>query len=44
MHDLILGEPLETQIWEGDERRNIQFSASGGSLNGPDLFAELPFP
>ena len=28
---------------EGDEDSNFQFSESGGSLNGPDLFTELPF-
>ena len=26
---------------EGDERRNIDFSEAGGSLNGSDLFTEL---
>ena len=27
---------------EGDEDRNFHFSESSGSLNGPDLFIELP--
>ena len=33
------------EIWEGDERRKLRFgfSESSGSLNGPDLFTELPF-
>ena len=28
---------------DGDEESNVQFSESGGSLNGADLFTELPF-
>ena len=36
-------ERLEGEIWEGDERRKLQFSESGGSLNCPDLFTEVPF-
>ena len=28
---------------EGDAKATFQFSESGGSLNGPDLFTELPF-
>ena len=27
--------------WEGGERRNVQLSESGNSLNGPDLFTAL---
>ena len=34
---------LGAETGEGDERRKIQFAESGGSLNGPDLFTELPF-
>ena len=33
----------QKRYWEGDERRNIKFSESGGSLTGPDLFTELAF-
>ena len=29
-------------IWEGDERRRSQFLESDNSLDGPDLFNELP--
>ena len=31
------------EIWEGDERRRFQFIESGDSLNGRNLFTELPF-
>ena len=30
-------------MWEGDERRKIQFSELRGSLSGLDLFTELLF-
>ena len=33
-------KPLRADFREGDE---IQFSESGGSVNGPKLFTELPF-
>ena len=36
--------PRRADFREGDEDSNFsQFSESGGSLNGPDLFTELPF-
>ena len=40
-----LSDPLYggAEIWGGDERGKFQFSESSGSLNVPDLFAELPF-
>ena len=31
-------------LQETDEDITFQFSECGGSLNGPDLFTELPFP
>ena len=31
------------EIWEGDERRKFQALESGDSLNGRNLFTELPF-
>ena len=31
------------EIWEGDERRKFQCLESGDSLNGRNLFNELPF-
>ena len=31
------------EIWEGDERRRFQFLKCGDSLNGQNLFTELPF-
>ena len=34
---------LRDDFREGDEDSNFQFSESGGSLNGPDLFTEVPF-
>ena len=34
--ELIFGKGMRTATFE--------FSESGGSLNGPDLFTELPFP
>ena len=34
---------VRADFYEGDEDSNFQFSESGGSLNGPDLFTELPF-
>ena len=34
---------LRADFREGDDDSNLQFSESGGSLNGPDLFTELPF-
>ena len=34
---------IRADFREGDEDGNFQFSESGGSLNGPDLFIELPF-
>ena len=30
-------------FWEGDEDSNFSVSESGGSVNGPILFTELPF-
>ena len=36
------GPMLRADFREGDEDSNFQFSESGGSLNGPDLFTELP--
>ena len=38
-----LGEKLGVEIWEGDEHRKFQFVKSGDSLNGGNLFSELPF-
>ena len=35
--------PLGAEIWEGDERRKFRFLESGNSLNGQNLFNELPF-
>ena len=32
-----------SHFWEGDEHRKIHVSESGTSLNGPNLFTELPF-
>ena len=37
------GGSVRDKFWEVDEGRKIQFSGSGGSMNGPDLFIELPF-
>ena len=34
---------LEAEIWAGDERRKFQALESGDSLNGRNLFTELPF-
>ena len=34
---------LRDDFWEGNEDSNFQFSESSGSLNGPDLFTELPY-
>ena len=34
---------IGAEIWEGTEPRKIELSESGGSLNGPDIFTELPF-
>ena len=34
--------PVKVEIWGGDERRKFQFSESSGSLNGRNLFTELP--
>ena len=34
---------LGAEIWEGDERRKVQFLESGDSLNGQNLFTALPF-
>ena len=33
---------IGVEIWEGDGRRKTQCSQSSGSLDGPDLFTELP--
>ena len=35
---------LGAEIWEGDERRRFRFIESGDSLNGRNLFTELPSP
>ena len=34
---------LRADFREGDLAATFQFSESGGSLNGPDLFTDLPF-
>ena len=34
---------IGAEICEGDEHRRFQFSQSGSSLNGRNLFTELPF-
>ena len=34
---------IRADLREGDEDSNLQFSESGGSVNGPNLFTELPF-
>ena len=34
---------IRADFQEGDEDSNFQFSESGGSVNGPYLFTELPF-
>ena len=34
---------IRAEFWEGDETATFQFSESGGSVNGPDLFTESPF-
>ena len=36
----VRGRSASREIWEGDERRRLE---SGDSLNGLDLFSELPF-
>ena len=44
MHDHLGVHPISgTEVWEGDERRELQLSESADSLNGPDLFGGLPF-
>ena len=39
VHVFLIG----AEIWEGDERRYFKFLESGDSLNGRNLFTELPF-
>ena len=41
LHSALL--PDHAENWEGDERRKLLFSESGGSLNGPHLPTDLPF-
>ena len=40
---LCLNLLLGAEIWEGDERRTFQLLEPGDSLNGRNLFTELPF-
>ena len=37
------GKLFRADFWEGDEDNNFSVSESGGSVNGPNLFTELPF-